>query len=210
MGTYICGSTVQLYDAIHDLAAHPIARNTYLTSGLVTQSSINWVADIKWFTLQQTISIVWANHWSPSHTIHPFHRHKHSLCNMRTNQRNTENNSSAHVTVPWYSSHRHRTPPSRNRSPGTYAKRKHPHFLELEGGSGGEGGGIDRSVICADLGLEEDEDASHEKAPQATAGRSSRMPQSRNQSSPVPAPPSTPSGGRDIATAAAEERPWEG
>ena len=57
----------------------------------------------------------------------------------------------------------------------------------------------------ADLGLEEDGDASHGKAPHAAAGRSSRMPQSRNQSSPVPPPPSTGPGGRDIA---AEETFW--
>ena len=58
----------------------------------------------------------------------------------------------------------------------------------------------------ADLGLEEDGDASHGKAPHAAAGRSSRMPQSRNQSSPVPPPPSAGPGGRDIA--AAEETFW--
>jgi hypothetical protein len=45
-----------------------------------------------------------------------------------------------------------------------------------------------------DLGLDEDGDASHGNA---AAGRSSRMPQSRNQSSPPPS-----AGGRDIAVAA--------
>ena len=61
----------------------------------------------------------------------------------------------------------------------------------------------------ADLGLEDDGDASHGKAPQAAAGRSSRMPQSRNQSSPgepPPPPPSAGAGGRDIAAAAEQWR----
>jgi hypothetical protein len=62
----------------------------------------------------------------------------------------------------------------------------------------------------ADLGLEDDGDASHGKAPQAAAGRSSRMPQSRNQSSPAepppPPPPSTGAGGRDIAAVATAEQ----
>ena len=62
----------------------------------------------------------------------------------------------------------------------------------------------------ADLGLEDDGDASHGKAPQAAAGRSSRMPQSRNQSSPGEPPPPPPlsagAGGRDIAAAAAVEQ----
>lgn len=52
----------------------------------------------------------------------------------------------------------------------------------------------------SDLGLDEDGDASHGKAPHAAAGRSSRMPQSRNQSSPPPPPPPS-AGGRDIAVA---------
>lgn len=73
-------------------------------------------------------------------------------------------------------------------------------------------GGIGRS-IWADLGLEDDGDASHGKAPQAAAGRSSRMPQSRNQSSPVPVPLSAGPGGRDIAAAAEGTEPcgeWDG
>lgn len=56
------------------------------------------------------------------------------------------------------------------------------------------------------LGLEQDGDASHGKAPHAAAGRSSRMPQSRNQSSPLPPPPPPPppppsAGVPDIAAA---------
>jgi hypothetical protein len=42
--------------------------------------------------------------------------------------------------------------------------------------------------------LEEEAEASQGKAPHAAAGRSSRMPQWRNQSSPPPS-----AGGRDIA-----------
>jgi hypothetical protein len=48
----------------------------------------------------------------------------------------------------------------------------------------------------ADLGLEEEAEASQGKAPQAAAGRSSRMPQWRNQSSPPSA------GGRDMGAVA--------
>jgi hypothetical protein len=55
----------------------------------------------------------------------------------------------------------------------------------------------------ADLGLDEDGEASHGNAPHAAVGRLSRMPQSRNQSSPPPS-----AGGRDIAVAQRRDLFW--